>query len=126
MAIQNVLNYKRLFKNETVSDVYFVVVDQNGAKQRIPALKPLLAAYSPVFDRMFYGELKETGDVEITDVSAEAFEEIVRFPFFLTDCKCRNSHLSTFLYIHETISCHERRQSIRISQSKIPMKQEIN
>lgn len=86
------LNYKRLFKNETVSDVYFVVVDQNGAKQRIPALKPLLAAYSPVFDRMFYGELKETGDVEITDVSAEAFEEFLQF-FYATEFRLTTENL---------------------------------
>lgn len=63
-----------------------------GASRRIPALKPLLAAYSPVFERLFYGYLKEFGDVAITDVSAEAFEEFLQF-FYSNEFNLRTDNL---------------------------------
>lgn len=38
----------------------------------------VLAFISPVFNSMFYGDLKETGDVVITDTTAEGFTEFLQ------------------------------------------------
>lgn len=47
--------------------------------KRIPAHKCLLAIASPVFHRMFFGELKEEADVRIVDVSVDGFSEFLQF-----------------------------------------------
>lgn len=57
------------------ADVHFVF--ESG--ERIPAHKHQLAAESDVFDTMFNGSLPEKGDVKITDASAAAFKEFLRF-----------------------------------------------
>lgn len=44
----------------------------------ILAHKKMLAASSPVFNAMFNGALKESGDIKITDVSPDAFREFLR------------------------------------------------
>lgn len=48
-------------------------------ESKVPAHKAILAASSPVFDRMFYGDLKQEQQVKITDVSFEAFCEFLQF-----------------------------------------------
>lgn len=45
----------------------------------LSAHKSVLAASSPVFNRMFNGELKEKGDVDIKDASASGFKEFLNF-----------------------------------------------
>lgn len=58
-------------------DVQFIFNLQNGATKRIRANKTALASRSPVFQAMFFGQLKEKGDVEIVDTSPEAFQEFM-------------------------------------------------
>lgn len=72
-------NLAKMFTNSAVADVNFIFRDEN---QKIPANKCLLAIASPVFQRMFYGDLKESGDINIVDASPEAFIEFLQF-FYL-------------------------------------------
>ena len=75
--------FKFLLKNEEMSDVVFVVGEE---KSRLPAHSFLLAARSPVFKAMFYGEMKESSrtnnnhEVEVPDIDAEAFIEMLCAP----------------------------------------------
>lgn len=71
-----------LFKHERLSDVNFVLKKREGGLLTVPAQKHILAAWSPVFDAMFFGDLKEGSTVSILDVSAEAFCEFLQF-FYL-------------------------------------------
>ena len=63
-----------LFNNPKLSDVRFLVDDEivYGHKQT-------LALGSPVFERMFFGELKEQREViEIRDLTAVGFKNALR------------------------------------------------
>lgn len=50
--------------------------------KKIAVHKLILAAGSPIFHQMFYGQLKETKPIEIVDVSVNAFIEFLQF-FYL-------------------------------------------
>lgn len=63
---------------------------------KIPANKAALAASSPVFAAMFYGHLKERGDVKITDASPEAFQEFLQF-FSQSEVKLTMNNVSEVL-----------------------------
>lgn len=63
-------------KDDT-ADVCFEF-DEAGQLKRISAHKIVLAAASPVFKAMFYGDLKEEGDVKIVDASSEVFEVFIQ------------------------------------------------
>lgn len=69
-------NLYKLYKNSTITDVQFIFSDE---KKTIAANKCLLAVASPVFERMFYGQLKESGDVDIVDATHDAFLEFLQF-----------------------------------------------
>lgn len=66
-----------LFDSGKLSDVTFILKQKDGTDRRIPAHKMILAPASPVFMSMFYGDLKEEGDVTITDATAEGFTEFL-------------------------------------------------
>lgn len=73
-------NLRKLYLNESTADVHFVFENAKIAEvKRIPAHKCLLAIASPVFHRMFFGELKEQADVRIVDVSTDGFSEFLQF-----------------------------------------------
>lgn len=79
---QNYCDNKLLFKKcqaasiDQTPAVQFVFENGNDVV-KISAHKAALAALSSVFNAMFNGELKETGDVKITDASPEPFQEIL-------------------------------------------------
>lgn len=70
-----------LYLKEETADVHFLI-EKDDQTHRIPAHKNILAEQSPVFLQMFYGPLKEHGDVKITDehfiVSRDGFEEFLQ------------------------------------------------
>lgn len=61
-----------------MSDVEFYFEHESG-DVRIPAIKSILSTSSPVFNAMFNGDLKEKGDVKITDASSDTFDEFLQF-----------------------------------------------
>lgn len=71
----------KLYLKTKLADVHFVFHDEDES-ERVPAHKMLLAIRSDVFEAMFFGEMKETGDITIVDASADAFKEFLQF-FYL-------------------------------------------
>lgn len=65
--------------------------------KRIPAHKIILAAGSPVFNKMFFGELKEDKTVEIVDVSMNAFTEFLQF-FYLNQVTLTYANAGEVIY----------------------------
>ena len=72
-------NLPKLFTNPSFSDVNFLFYEE---KKQLSANKCLLAVASPVFYKMFYGDLKETGDIPIVDASYDGFKEFLQFFYF--------------------------------------------
>lgn len=72
-------NLLKLFAKTETADVTFVFAGVASDHQQIPAHRCLLAVASPVFMRMFFGELREIGNVNIVDCTYEAFLEFLRF-----------------------------------------------
>lgn len=69
-----------LYRDSKTADVHFKFESSNnGTATQIDAHKNLLAATSDVFGAMFYGELKETGDIRVVDVSDAAFKEFLQY-----------------------------------------------
>lgn len=68
-------NLRRLYLNADAADVNFLF----HGNRKIAAHKCLLAIASPVFQKMFFGDLREAGDVKIVDATAAAFMEFLQF-----------------------------------------------
>lgn len=91
---QNVASYenpkppclmKELYLDVATADVFFNAKSrETGEMESIPAHKCILIKAAPVFDVMFCGKLKETGNIEIYDASAEGFKEFLQF-FYLNE-----------------------------------------
>ena len=87
--------------SELPPDVFFLVKTNDGLiveefGEAIGAHKFLLAGISPVFRRMFFGAMKETGEVvKVEETTCEAFSTMISFiykvpgeEFSLTDIRC--------------------------------------
>lgn len=94
--MDNILNFARLYKNDVYSDVEFVLRDRDGNRVKIPAHRLVLMVRSSVFERMFYGDLKEDRTVTIVDVSAEAFAEFLQL-FYLTKVELTTDNIGEVL-----------------------------
>lgn len=79
------LDPTNLYLNNASADVHFVF-EVNGQEMILPAHKILLAARSPVFHAMFFGELKEIGDIKIKDASVNGFKQFLAL-FYLSEVK---------------------------------------
>lgn len=73
---------QKLYLDLKTADVFFVTTTDDGLIKRVPAHKALLAAASDVFNAMFYGPLKEDGDITVDDTIAAIFEEFLQFFYF--------------------------------------------
>lgn len=93
---------KRMYNNSLMSDVSFIVKDNaTGNKASIPAHKYVLSIGSPVFFRMFYGELAEkSGLVELVDADSESLLEILRF-LYSDECKLTARCVLRVMYLAE-------------------------
>ena len=81
-------------------DVLFLVKDEDGEGEQsrtIAAHRFLLAGVSPVFGGMFFGPLRETGEVvEVKETTFEAFDTMIKYiynplgedPFNLDKIRC--------------------------------------
>lgn len=65
---------------------------------RIPPHKILLATDSNVFKAMFYGEMKENGDIRLADVSEAAFKQFLQF-FYLNEVELSIELIAEVMYI---------------------------
>lgn len=70
---------EKLYLKPDKADVYFWF---ESSGELIPAHKILLASGSNVFEKMFYGSLKEKDEISIVDVSAEVFRKFLQFFYF--------------------------------------------
>lgn len=89
-----------MFNNEILSDVKFVFRTSKDGGQHgegrpktsklvIPAHKVLLSIPSPVFFKMFCGEMAETKEeIELPDCEYEGMFELIRYIY--TDAVCLN------------------------------------
>lgn len=73
-----------LYLNGEFADVHFRFGCAPCATTRVPAHKCILAGASDVFKAMFYGDLKESGDVHVRDASDAVFQEFLQF-FYLAE-----------------------------------------
>ena len=64
-------------------DVFFLVQAENGedSEKKIGAHKLLLAGVSPVFKNMFYGPMKEEGEVVVKETTPEAFDAMIMIKY---------------------------------------------
>lgn len=74
-------NVGKLYLDPQTADVTFLFDSADGT-QTVTAHKCILATASPVFRRMFFGELKEADQVRIVDVSRDSFVAFIQF-FYL-------------------------------------------
>lgn len=64
---------QKFFDHKDSAEVFFEFEDDETVT-RLPAHKMILAAESPVFEQLFFGIWRETGDIPIMDVPIETFE----------------------------------------------------
>lgn len=91
---------KQLYLDSKTADVHFQFSSDDGtnAFTRIPAHKNLLAVMSNVFIAMFYGDLKENGDIQVTDSSATAFQEFLQF-FYSDEVELTEENIVEVMYL---------------------------
>lgn len=71
----NALTLTKLFSDlntQKFTDCTFVF-----GTEKLAAHKTILCCVSPVFEAMFYGGLKEQGDVVIEDIEIEVFRKMI-------------------------------------------------
>lgn len=90
---------KSLYLDNITSDVRFVFVIEDTVTV-VPAHKIMLASYSPVFHAMFYGDLKESGDIRIVDASIDGFKDFLTI-FYLETVKITNENVAQFTYLSD-------------------------
>ncbi len=70
-----------------MSDVTFVLEDDDGVEVKLRAHKLLLSLRSEVFRTMFHGALREGGDnVKVSDVHPRAFEAMLSYVYKGENC----------------------------------------
>lgn len=84
-----------MYLNEETADVHFVF-EIDDMEQRVAAHKSLLAAGSPVFHAMFYGTIKEKGDVKISDASVKGFMDFLSV-FYLDQVKINKENVAEIM-----------------------------
>lgn len=100
-------NLQNLFNSKKGADVDFVLLSKvNGAEMIVSAHKAILAESSPVFDRMFYGDLPEGREVRVTDVSFEGFCEFLRL-FYVSDVTISEDNLFDVLKLVDKYNVEE-------------------
>ena len=93
---------KHMYGNPLMADVYFTVADGQGSSSRkvnIPCHKFILAVSSPVFYKMFYGDLKEPSEyIDLPDCDLEGFHEFLRFIYY-DEVKLTGDRVIQVLYL---------------------------
>lgn len=82
--------------NADRADVHFTF---ESSDERVPAHRIILSSISDVFDTMFYGILKEDGDIKIVDATAVAFKEFLRCFYFNKVDDVSSDHVPDIMYL---------------------------
>lgn len=90
---------ENLYLNEELADINFIFKCGDDV-EKVPANKALLAVTSSVFKKMFFGPMKEIGDVEIVDASVVAFKEFLKF-FYFRNVKLSMENMRAVFYLVE-------------------------
>lgn len=101
IVYKNVLSWRgceKLYLDERTCDVNFLFKSPNGEYEKIAAHKSILSSVSPVFDAMFYGPYKQTGDINIIDSTPDAFREFLQF-FYLSTVKLSAENIPEVMYL---------------------------
>ena len=98
-------------------DVFFLVKDrEDGESKRIGAHRFLLASVSPVFRGMFYGPVRETGEVvEVVDTTAQAFDAMINYIYYPPGAVASNlSHIRCPQKLFELLSLGDKYQILKL------------
>lgn len=95
----------KLYLDSEKSDVNFLVFIDDNQFETVPAHKLILSIGSPVFDAMFYGPMKETGDVKIVDTSPDAIKEFLQF-LYLNEVRLTSDNIIEVIKL-----CHKYEMS---------------
>lgn len=98
--------FGKFYLNSGTADVHFSFGEENS---RISGHKVLLAAKSDVFHSMFYGGLKENGDIKIVEeaVSVDCFIKFLQY-FYFKKVKLSNEDVDNILYLgrkYQVVEC---------------------
>lgn len=74
-------NLQALYLNDSTADIHFEF-ETDGVVQKLGAHRCILAIGSPVFQKMFFGDLSEGNSVRIIDATVDAFIEFLQY-FYL-------------------------------------------
>lgn len=86
-------NLSTMYLESELADVHFTFPnDNNNRGGTVAAHKLILASASPVFKAMFYGPLRESDTVKITDSTADAFMEFLQL-FYLPEVTLTIGHI---------------------------------
>lgn len=89
----------KFYLDSDSADVKFTFgLNDNGSAIQIEAHKILLAAGSDVFRAIFYGKLKEAGEIHMTDVSDAAFKEFLQY-FYKNKLKLSAENIVEVMYL---------------------------
>lgn len=106
------LKFADFFLDEQMADVNFIFKDALST-QKIPALKLILAAGSPVFKTMFFGSLPVKGDIRIIDVTSDGFKAFLQY-FYLDELNLTMENVNEVMYLAKKydineclIACHQ-------------------
>lgn len=87
----------KLYLDEETADVHFIF-GTGDSRMKIPAHKMLLAKGSDVFHKMFYGDFKKPNEIEVVDVSADAFKCFLQY-FYLNAIDLSMNHIEELMYL---------------------------
>lgn len=85
-------NNAKWFLDNRTADVYFTFSAENEDIVKVPAHKIILATISQVFEAMFYGPVKQEGDIPIVDSTQETFIEFLQL-FYVTEVKLTSKNI---------------------------------
>lgn len=107
-VIENIItrpNLHQHYLNESSADVFFICSggaegEDKEMKERVPAHKVILASVSQVFQAMFYGQLAEKNEIEITDATACGLKQFLQL-FYKNEVSYTVEHFEEVLYLAE-------------------------
>lgn len=94
-------NCESWYLDSSTADIHFTFDSANHctpSSQRIGAHKLILAIDSDAFKAMFFGDLKESGDIHVADASSAAFKEFLQF-FYLNEVELSFGHIAEVLHL---------------------------